>query len=128
MNAAKYSDEGSNIVLDASAAEGFVRLSVRDEGMGIAPEMLDTIFDTFVQRPESLNRSRDGLGLGLAIVRSLVRQHGGNVYARSDGIGKGSEFVVELPAVAVPVRADQRADADAAETCARRAWSHPRRG
>jgi PAS domain S-box-containing protein len=101
VNAAKYSDEESNISLDASADEGFVRLSVRDEGIGIAPEMLDTIFDTFVQRPESLDRSRDGLGLGLAIVRSLVRQHGGRVYARSDGIGRGSEFVVELPAVAM---------------------------
>jgi len=57
-----------------------------------------------VQRPESLDRTRDGLGLGLAIVRSLVRQHGGRVFARSDGVGKGSEFVVELPAVAVPER------------------------
>ncbi len=99
VNAAKYSDEGSNIALDASGDEDFVRLSVRDEGVGIMPEMLDTIFDNFVQRPESLDRSRDGLGLGLAIVRSLVRQHGGRVFARSDGMGKGSEFVVELPAV-----------------------------
>lgn len=102
VNAAKYSDEGSNIFIDASAQEGFVSLSVRDEGIGISPELLDAIFDNFVQRPESLAHSRDGLGLGLAVVRSLVRQHGGRVYARSEGMGKGSEFVVELPAVAVP--------------------------
>ena len=99
VNAAKYSDEGSSIVIEASADGGYVRLSVRDEGIGILPEMLDTIFDDFVQRPESVDRSRDGLGLGLAIVRSLVRQHGGRVYARSEGIGKGSEFIVELPSV-----------------------------
>jgi PAS domain S-box-containing protein len=104
VNAVKYSDEGSNITLDASVEGGFVRLSVRDEGIGILPEMLDTIFDTFVQRPESVDRSRDGLGLGLAIVRSLVRQHGGRVFARSEGPGKGSEFVVELPAVSIPER------------------------
>ena len=104
VNAAKFSDEGSNISVDARIDEGFVRLSVRDEGIGISPEMLDTIFDDYVQRPESLDRTRDGLGLGLAIVRSLVRQHGGRVFARSDGVGKGSEFVVELPAVAVPER------------------------
>ena len=101
VNAAKYSDEGSNITLDASTDEEYVRLSVRDEGIGIAPEMLDTIFDNYVQRPESINRSHDGLGLGLAIVRSLVRQHGGRVIARSDGLGKGSEFVIELPAVVI---------------------------
>jgi len=102
VNAAKYSDEGSNIIVVARNDEDMIRLSVRDQGIGIAPEMLDTIFDDFVQRPESLDRSRDGLGLGLAIVRSLVHQHGGRVSARSDGVGKGSEFVVELPAVAVP--------------------------
>jgi CheY-like chemotaxis protein len=99
VNAAKFSDEGSNIYLEASVSEGFVILSIRDEGIGIAPEMLDTIFDNFVQRPESVDRSRDGLGLGLAVVRSLVRQHGGRVFARSEGRGKGSEFVVELPSV-----------------------------
>jgi PAS domain S-box-containing protein len=102
VNAAKFSDEGSNIFVEANADGGFVSLSVRDEGIGMSPEVLDTIFDNFVQRPESLGRSRDGLGLGLAIVRSLVRQHGGRVFARSDGPGKGSEFVVELPQVEFP--------------------------
>jgi CheY-like chemotaxis protein len=102
VNAAKYSDEASNIVVVARNDEGLIRLSVRDEGIGIAAEMLDRIFDDFVQRPEALDRSRDGLGLGLAIVKSLVHQHGGRVSARSDGVGKGSEFVVELPAVHIP--------------------------
>jgi PAS domain S-box-containing protein len=100
-NAAKYSDDGSTIIVIASSDHGLVRLSIRDEGIGIAPEMLDRIFDNFVQRPESLVRSRGGLGLGLAIVKSLVHQHGGKVFARSAGVGKGSEFVVELPAIAL---------------------------
>ena len=98
-NAAKFSDEGSIIAISATNVEGTIRLSVRDDGIGIAPEMLATIFDDFVQHPEALDRSRGGLGLGLAIVKNLVRQHGGRVSAHSDGAGKGSEFVVELPAV-----------------------------
>jgi signal transduction histidine kinase len=65
--------------------------------MGIAPEMLQAIFSPFVQQPQSLERSRGGLGLGLAIVRSLVAQHNGSVRAESKGLGWGSEFIVELP-------------------------------
>ncbi len=98
-NAAKFSDEGSTIAIFATKVDGTIRLSVRDDGIGIAPEMLATIFDDFVQHPEALDRSRGGLGLGLAIVKNLVRQHGGKVSAHSQGPGKGSEFVVELPAV-----------------------------
>ncbi|HEX6943652.1 MAG TPA: PAS domain S-box protein, partial [Gemmatimonadaceae bacterium] len=100
-NAAKFSDEGSTIAIIATKVDGTIRLSVRDDGIGIAPEMLATIFDDFVQHPEALDRSRGGLGLGLAIVKNLVRQHGGKVSAHSEGPGKGSEFVVELPAVAI---------------------------
>ena len=100
-NAVKYSDEGSTIVIAATKVDSTIRLSVRDEGIGIAPEALATIFDDFVQHPEALDRSRGGLGLGLAIVKNLVRQHGGRVSAHSEGAGKGSEFVVELPAAAV---------------------------
>jgi CheY-like chemotaxis protein len=70
---------------------------VKDEGIGITPEMLGRVFDAFVQQPQSIDRSSGGLGLGLAIVRSLVTMHGGTVHAESPGTGLGSEFIVELP-------------------------------
>ena len=96
-NAAKYSDPRSRIHVSGSRVGDWVKLSVKDEGSGIAPEMLSRVFDAFVQQPQTLERSRGGLGLGLAIVKSLVEQHGGSVRALSAGIGQGSEFVVELP-------------------------------
>jgi CheY-like chemotaxis protein len=76
-----------------------VRVSVQDEGIGIAADMLDKIFDLFVQQPQAIDRSHGGLGLGLAIVRNLMQMHGGTVTASSPGEGKGSEFVIELPAI-----------------------------
>ena len=97
-NAAKYSDAGSVITLSACRAGERVRFSVKDEGAGIAPDMLESIFNLFVQQPQTLARSEGGLGLGLAIVRSLVELHGGTVTVHSAGLGQGSEFVVELPA------------------------------
>jgi signal transduction histidine kinase/CheY-like chemotaxis protein len=96
-NAAKYSDPGSRIHVSAERVGDKAILSVRDEGLGIAPDMLDTIFDSFVQHRQPLDRASGGLGLGLAIVRTLVRLHGGTVVAHSDGPGTGSEFRVELP-------------------------------
>jgi signal transduction histidine kinase len=96
-NAAKYSEVGTTIHINAERAGESARLRVRDEGAGIAPEMLNRIFDLFVQQPQSLDRSKGGLGLGLAIVRSLVELHGGRVSASSGGLGKGSEFTVDLP-------------------------------
>ena len=96
-NASKYSDPGKTIKLVAERAGDRVRLSVRDEGVGITADALGRIFDVFFQQPQSLDRSKGGLGLGLAIVRSLVEMHGGAVSARSDGLGKGSEFIVDLP-------------------------------
>jgi signal transduction histidine kinase/DNA-binding response OmpR family regulator len=96
-NAAKYSDPGSRISMVASREGERVRVSVKDAGIGIAPDMLDRIFDLFVQEPQSIDRSRGGLGLGLTIVRNLVRLHGGTVSAYSDGPGTGSEFVLEFP-------------------------------
>jgi signal transduction histidine kinase len=109
-NASKYSDASARILLSASREGSKIRCSVKDDGIGIAPEMLGGIFDPFVQQRETVDRSRGGLGLGLAIVRSLVVQHGGAVFAASAGLGRGSEFVVELPPVesgeqALPARA-----------------------
>ena len=96
-NAAKYSDDGTTIRVTAVRAGDRARLSVRDEGIGIPTDMLDLIFDRFIQQPQPLDRSKGGLGLGLTIVRSLVDLHGGSVTVLSEGSGKGSEFVVELP-------------------------------
>lgn len=97
-NASKYSPTGSTIRLSAERSGQLIRLSVRDEGVGIPADRLDSIFESFVQygrRPGEPLAA--GLGLGLTIARSLTALHGGVVYARSDGPGKGSEFVVELP-------------------------------
>ncbi len=97
-NAAKYSNAGTRIDFIAERAGPSVRIRVRDQGIGLEPEMCERIFDRFVQQRQSADRSEGGLGLGLAIVRSLVTMHGGTVRAQSAGIGKGSEFIVELPA------------------------------
>jgi signal transduction histidine kinase/ActR/RegA family two-component response regulator len=99
-NASKYSDEGRVITLRAGREGGHVVIRVRDEGIGIAPDMLDRVFELFEQQPQALDRSAGGLGLGLAIVRSLVNMHSGRVRAISEGIGRGSEFIVELPLAA----------------------------
>jgi signal transduction histidine kinase len=96
-NAAKYMKEGGRVELTAAAEEGRAVIRVRDEGVGIAPEMLDRIFDAFVQVDSSTHRAQGGLGIGLALVKALVDLHGGTVQARSEGIGKGSEFTVRLP-------------------------------
>jgi signal transduction histidine kinase/DNA-binding response OmpR family regulator len=76
-----------------------IRISVRDTGVGIPPEMLTTVFDLFTQIDRSLDRSQGGLGIGLTLVRQLVEMHGGAVEARSRGLNQGSEFVVHLPAL-----------------------------
>ena len=100
-NAAKYSEPGGNVELRLeSAGPDRARIEVRDEGRGIPPDKLDAIFDIFVQVDVSLDRSRGGLGIGLALVRSIVDLHGGRVSAHSDGIGHGSRFVIELPLLA----------------------------
>jgi CheY-like chemotaxis protein len=100
-NAAKYSEVGSRIAVSAKREGNKVRVSVKDEGIGIAPDMIDSIFDVFVQQSQTIERSRGGLGVGLAIVRNLVQMHDGTVRAHSEGAGRGSEFIVELPAVTV---------------------------
>lgn len=96
-NAAKYTDPGGTIWLRARDGGGVVEVSVRDSGTGIPQPMLERVFDTFEQGKQSIERKSGGLGLGLAIVRNIVLMHGGAVTARSEGPGKGSEFVVLLP-------------------------------
>src|SRR5262249_16847821 len=84
--------------LSADLADDQVVLRVRDNGAGIAPEVLPRIFDLFAQGDRTLDRSEGGLGVGLTIVKKLVELHGGSISARSDGLGRGSEFTVRLPA------------------------------
>jgi len=97
-NAAKYTAAGGTIAVSAGRDGDEVRVSVKDSGIGIRSEMLSAVFDLFVQGPRGLDRSEGGLGLGLSIVKSLVTLHEGSVQAFSAGPGKGSEFVVRLPA------------------------------
>ena len=96
-NAAKYTPPNGVVTVRAQHVDDEVVLSVRDTGIGISPDVLPRIFDLFVQERQALDRSQGGLGIGLTIVRSLVERHGGSVSARSDGQGKGSEFIIRLP-------------------------------
>jgi signal transduction histidine kinase len=96
-NAAKYSDPGSEIVLLASALDDRVEVQVRDHGIGLSGEQQQQIFELFSQADNAIERARGGLGIGLTLVRHLVEMHGGEVWAHSDGLGRGSEFHVRLP-------------------------------
>ncbi len=97
-NASKYSEPGTVVRVRGERFDGaWARLRVIDHGIGISDDMLESVFDLFFQQPQALDRAKGGLGLGLAIVRSLVQMHGGRVVARSDGSGRGSEFIVDLP-------------------------------
>ncbi len=97
LNAAKYTDPGGRIEVNAEGTLADVVIRVRDNGIGIAPDKLQQVWDLFVQVDESPERIRKGLGIGLALVRDLVRRHGGTVEAASDGLGKGSTFTIRMP-------------------------------
>jgi CheY-like chemotaxis protein len=107
VNAAKYTPPRGRIDVSALETGGAVTLRVRDNGIGIEAELLPRVFDLFVQGGQSLDRSKGGLGLGLAIVRSVVELHGGRVSAHSAGPGQGSQFEVVLP-TALAQRASAR--------------------
>jgi signal transduction histidine kinase len=117
-NAAKFSETGSQIRIEGRREGNMVRLTVKDHGIGIPPDMLDAVFEPFVQHSQAAHRSRSGLGLGLAIARNLVEAHGGSLRAISDGPQRGSEFVLELPAVD-----DVPADTDV--SCSDERWHPP---
>jgi PAS domain S-box-containing protein len=119
-NAAKYSEPGSRIAIAAQAAADGVSIAVKDNGTGIPPDMLDRVFDMFIQVDRSLERSRGGLGIGLTLVRRIVELHGGSVVAKSAGAGLGSEFVVTLPAARAAQAAPALPDADALGSVSRR--------
>ena len=96
-NAAKFSEVGARVSIEADCNGGFVTLRVRDYGQGMQPEELNNVFGLFVQGSQGLNRPQGGLGLGLAIARSLAMLHGGTLFAESEGQGKGSVFHLNLP-------------------------------
>jgi len=96
-NAAKYTPNGGTIELAVERADAGVVLRVKDTGIGMAADLLSRVFEPFVQAEQSLDRPGGGLGIGLTLVRRLVELHGGRVEAHSEGVGKGSEFVVRLP-------------------------------
>ncbi|WP_165064994.1 hybrid sensor histidine kinase/response regulator [Paludisphaera rhizosphaerae] len=96
-NAAKYSEEGRTITVSAVADGDQSVVQVHDQGVGMTPEVLARVFDPFAQAETSIDRSQGGLGVGLTIARSLVRLHGGDLTATSDGPGQGSTMTVQLP-------------------------------
>jgi signal transduction histidine kinase len=113
-NAAKYSERGSRIDLRAQRQGSDVVVTVKDTGIGIPPAKLQSIFEMFSQVEAALSRSRGGLGIGLCLVKQLVEMHGGHIEARSEGPGKGSEFVVRLPVVVGQGVAGRASDAGGA--------------
>jgi signal transduction histidine kinase len=105
-NAAKYTDPGGEITVSTQRTDSTVHFAVRDSGMGIEPSQLSRVFDFFVQADRALANSNGGLGIGLALVKGLVELHGGEVSVFSEGLGRGSEFCVSLPALQGETTAD----------------------
>jgi signal transduction histidine kinase/DNA-binding response OmpR family regulator len=99
-NAAKYTERGGHVQLTVERRHSSAMVRVRDNGIGIRPEMLRRVFDLFVQSDRASDRAQGGLGIGLTLADRLVRLHGGRIEAHSDGPGRGSEFMVELPLAA----------------------------
>jgi signal transduction histidine kinase/ActR/RegA family two-component response regulator len=105
-NAIKYTPEGGHVTLDLSDADEKATIRVTDDGVGVAPDRIGGIFELFAQAENAIGRAQGGMGIGLALVRNLTELHDGSVEAQSDGVGKGSEFVVRLPLA----NADQQID------------------
>ena len=101
-NAAKYTPEGGTIALRVEVQSEQVMITVKDNGLGMAPDFLSGVFDMFSQAQRTADRAQGGLGIGLALVKSLVELHQGTVAAESKGLGQGSEFTIYLPRLTVP--------------------------
>ena len=108
LNACKFTQEGGHITVRTAREREQAAITVRDDGIGIAPEHLERIFERFVQLDASLERVAGGLGIGLTLVKTLVELHAGTVSAASAGEGRGSEFTIRLPLAPAPPRAPER--------------------
>ena len=117
-NAAKYTQEGGRVELAIELLPSEVLIKVTDNGIGLAPDLIPRVFDLFTQAARSSDRSSGGLGLGLALVRSLVELHGGAVTCRSDGPGKGSQFCIRLGRLQENQPAPRTAGEDGAQAAA----------
>jgi len=118
-NAARYTDARGEIVVSAAKEDDSIAISVKDNGIGIAPESLAVVFDLFTQAHASAERP-EGLGIGLSLVRNIVELHGGSVEAKSGGLGHGSEFIVRLPLRTGAMRPGQPAKPASGREMARR--------
>jgi PAS domain S-box-containing protein len=98
-NAAKYTKPGGNIWLSITSTPEYAIMSIRDTGIGISSDRIENIFDLFSQEQDALERAQGGLGIGLTLARNLIHLHDGKIEVHSDGIGKGSEFIVYLPII-----------------------------
>jgi signal transduction histidine kinase len=96
-NAARYTPDGGHIALSLAVEESTTIFAITDDGIGLSPDLLPHLFDLYVQAERSSDGKNGGLGLGLALVKSLVEAHGGTVAAASEGRGLGSTFSVRLP-------------------------------
>lgn len=126
-NASKFTESGGDIRVDVERQDSHAVLRIKDSGIGMAPELLNKVFDMFVQGETIAARGPGGLGLGLTLARDIVEFHGGTIEARSDGPGQGSEFVVTLPLLKIAaVASTEVAGSDPATTVAPRSQSRTR--
>jgi CheY-like chemotaxis protein/anti-sigma regulatory factor (Ser/Thr protein kinase) len=102
-NAAKYTDPGGDVRVAVETVDSTIMVRIRDTGVGIPPDMIERVFELFTQADRTVSRAQGGLGIGLTLVRRIIDAHGGTVTASSAGRGRGSEFIVTLPALTAPV-------------------------
>jgi two-component system CheB/CheR fusion protein len=110
-NAEKFTPRGGFVMVSLHRRGDDAVISVRDNGAGISDDMLEHLFEPFVQAPQTMDRARGGLGLGLSMVKGLIELHGGNVTIKSAGLGQGSEVAIALPTVAAPTKKIDRREA-----------------
>jgi PAS domain S-box-containing protein len=125
-NAIKFTNEGGRIDITLERLDGHARLRVRDNGVGIDPAVLPHIFERFKQADSSNIRTHSGLGLGLAIVHHLVREHSGSVKAESNGQGKGATFIVDFPLAPSEAAIEKAGRVDLFSAAAQKRWKDPK--